>query len=183
MIRKAPIFVLAFVLLVSLAPAHAQQNESYMFQTVLLYGSAEGKSDLGDVPQNVLAALDDVKKFLPYKSYRLVDASILRSNHSAGGRLTGPEGKEFELEFSFRPGEDDTLLVKSFGIDTFVIKPRDRVIIEGNEPKIVHEPPRRARKSVIASSFTVKIGETIVVGTSKLNGSGTALVVLFTAMR
>ncbi len=96
--------------------------------------------------------------------------------------MTGPEGKEFELEFSFRPGEDDTLLVKSFGIDTFIIGPGHRVSMEGDRPKLVPEPPRQTRKSVIASSFTVKIGETIVVGTSKLNGSGTALIVLFTAM-
>ena len=62
MIRKALLLVCLF--LVATAPAAAQPEESFMFQTVLILGSATGQSDLTDVPANVTKALDDVKQFL-----------------------------------------------------------------------------------------------------------------------
>ena len=154
-----------------------------MFQTVLLLGSIKGESDLEGVPANVTAALDDVAQFLPYKNYRLIDVSIVRSSGEARSRMTTAEGREFELEFQFRPGEGDTLLVRAFGIDTLEPQPRDRVVMEDGKHRIEHQPPAWVRKNVIGTSFTVKVGETIVVGSSKLNGSGEAIIVLFTAMR
>ena len=124
MIRKS-ILVACLSLLVAL-PAAAQPDESFMFQTVLILGSTHGPTDLSDVPDNVTEALEDVKEFLPYEHYRLIDASILRSNGDARGRLTGPNGgPEFDLVFRFRPGDEDTLEVRQFGIDTLVAQPHD----------------------------------------------------------
>ena len=108
---------------------------------------------------------------------------MLRRNGEARGLLKGPEGKDFELMFEFREGESDTLQVRSFGIDVLIAQPQDRVVTENGKSKIEHQPPRWVRRNVIATSFSVKVGETIVVGTSKLNGNGEALIVLFTAMR
>ena len=183
MIRKAPLLFIV-LLIASSAAVFAEPAESYMFQTVLLVGSAEGKSDLSGVPANVLKALEDVRQFLPYKNYRLIDASLLRSNGEARGLLKGPEGgRDFELMFEFRERESGTLQIRGFGIDTLIAEPRNRMVTENGKTKIEHEPPRWVRRNVIATSFTVKVGETIVVGTSKLNGSGEALIVLFTAIR
>jgi hypothetical protein len=182
MIRK--ILMLACLFLVATAPAAAQSEESFMFQTVLILGSATGPSDLTDVPANVTKALDDVKQFLPYKNYRLIDSSLLRSSAEARGRLTAADGgPEFDLSLSFRPTEDDTLFVRSFGIDTLIAQPQNRIVREDGKSRVEHEPPTWVRKNVISASFTVEVGETIVVGSSKLNGSGEAIIVLFTAMR
>jgi len=182
MIRKATIGLL-FLLLGSTAALPTEASPSYMFQTVLLLGSSEGSSDLSGIPANVAGALEDVAQFLPYKSYRMIDTSIIRSAVEARGRLTGLSGQEFELEFRFQDVDADSLFVKGFSIDTLVPEAQDRVVTEGKKTKLEHQPPRWVRKSVIATSFTVEIGETIVVGTSKLNGSGQALIVLFTAVR
>ena len=182
MIRKVPL-ILIVLLLVSSAAVPGEPSESYMFQTVLLLGSTEGKSDLSGVPANVVQALDDVAQFLPYKNCRLIDASMLRSNGEARGLLNGPEGKDFELSLAFYDDESDTLHFRRFGIDMLIAEPQDRVVTENGKSKVEHQPPRWVRRNVISTSFTIKVGETIVVGTSKLNGSGEALIVLFTAMR
>jgi len=182
MIRKVPLIFIV-LLIASSAAVFADSSESYMFQTVLLVGSTDGESDLSGVPANVVKALDDVTKFLPYKSCRLIDASLLRSNGEAQGLLKGPDGKDFELMFEFRGDQSGTLQVRGFRIDTLIAQPQDRTITENGKTKVEHEPPRWVRRQVIATSFSVKVGETIVVGTSKLNGTGEALIVLFTAMR
>ncbi len=182
MIRKAPL-ILSVLLFASSTAVFAEPAESYMFQTVLLVGSAEGKSDLSGVPANVVEALDDVTQFLPYKNCRLIDASLLRSNGEARGLLKGPEGRDFELMFEFREDQSGTLQIRGFGIDTLIAQPQDRMVTENGKTKIEHDPPRWVRRNVIATSFTIKVGEPSVVGTSKLNGTGEALIVLFTAMR
>ncbi len=182
MIRKAPLIFIV-LLIASSAAVFAEPAESYMFQTVLLVGSTEGKSDLSGVPANVVEALDDVTQFLPYKNCRLIDASLIRSNGEARGLLKGPEGRDFELMFEFRGDQSGELHIRSFGIDTLVAEPQHRTVTENGKTKIEREPPRWVRRNVIATSFTIKVGETIVVGTSKLNGTGEALIVLFTAMR
>ncbi len=182
--RISRVFLLFVLLATSMTLVLAGPSTSYNVQTVLLVGSTEGESDLTGVPANVIEALGDATRFLPYKYCRLIDASILRSSGEARGLLSGPDGKDFELSFSFHPTDDpDTLMVRSFGIDTLVAEPRDRVIMEDGKHRIEHSPPRWVRRNVISTSFTVKVGETIVVGTSKLNGNGEALIVLFTAMR
>ena len=183
MIRKVTL-IFVVLLIASSAALSADSAESYMFQTVLLVGSTEGESDLSGVPTNVLKALEDVRQFLPYKNCRLIDASMVRSNGGARGLLKGPEGgRDFERSFDFREGESGTLQIRSFGIDTLVAEPRNSMVTENGKTKIEHQPPRWVRRNVIATSFSVKVGETIVVGTSKLNGNGDALIVLFTAMR
>ncbi len=182
MIRKAPLLFIV-LLIASSAAVFAEPAESYMFQTVLLVGSAEGKSDLSGVPANVVEALDDATQFLPYKNCRLIDVSLVRSNGEARALLNGPEGRDFELMFDFREDQSGTLQIRGFGIDTLVAQPQDRVVTENGKTKIEHDPPRWVRRNVIATSFTIEVGETIVVGTSKLNGTGEALIVLFTAMR
>ena len=74
------------------------------------------------------------------------------------------------------------MFVQHFAIDTLVAEPRERVVTDAGKSKVEHQPPSWVRRNVIATSFTVTVGETLVVGTSKLNGSGQALIVLFTAM-
>ncbi len=182
MIRKVPLLFIV-LLIASSAGVFAEPSESYMFQTVLLVGSADGKSDLSGVPENVVQALDDATQFLPYKNCRLIDASLIRSNGEARGLLKGPERRDFELMFDFREDQSGTLQIRGFGIDTLVPQPQNRTVIENGKTKIEREPPRWVRRNVIRTSFTIKVGETIVVGTSKINGTGEALIVLFTAMR
>ena len=175
---------IATVLALSLLafPLAAQPPEkSYMFQTVLLLGSTEGESDLSGVPHNVVRALDDVMKFLPFSSYRMIDTSIIRSASHARGRFAGPSGQQFELEFGFHQADGKGLFVRGFELTALVPAKQKGLLPEGQNGSAGANHPE-GRSEVIATSFTVDVGETIVVGTSKLNGSGQAMIVFFTAM-
>jgi hypothetical protein len=155
---------------------------SYLLQTVLLYGAKEGKADLEGVPPNVVAALEDAAGFLPYKSYRLVDVAVLRSSGNAQGLLSSADGRRFELAMRFQPGEGGKLDFQRFELEALVPVMNDKLTSEDGKPRLEHAPPTWERRRVIASDFSVKVGETIVVGSSKLHGTSDAVVVLFTVL-
>ena len=109
---------------------------------------------------------------------------LLNRRKQFGSKLEAVAGT-FETDVKTDGANYDILALEpsaGFELDTFVPQVRDRVTADGQKTEIEHAPPRMVPKGVIATSFTVSVGETIVVGTSKLNGSGQALIVLFTAM-
>jgi hypothetical protein len=182
MISRLPV---ALVLLsLAAAPAAPEAPGSYLLQTVLLLGSVEGETDLAGLPANVVEALEDVQKFLPYKAYRVIDVGVIRSSGSASGMLSGGvEGRQYEMEVRFEEVEGGRLDFRGFRLDSLELQPNDKVTTEGGTAKLEHSPPSWYRRRVIGTDFSVAVGETIVVGSSKLNGSGEALIVLFTATR
>jgi len=112
-----PLFIPASVVCAILAssPAHARQAADTApfkkltnpepaprrgFNVVLLLGDMQDASGLDTVPVAARKALADMKDFLPYKGYRLLDTQwVLASNSGpAITRLRGVEDQEFELE-------------------------------------------------------------------------------------
>jgi hypothetical protein len=72
------------------------------FNIVLVLGDLEGvpSDGNGNVPTAARKALADMKDFLPYKSYRLLDTAwILSASESttATSRLRGPDDRDYEL--------------------------------------------------------------------------------------
>lgn len=132
------------------------------FQVVLL--AAGGKPDGGtpDLAPGAKKALDDLKQFLPYKTYRTLDTAWVRvtQDDMAQARTAGLLGATYELTLRFRSGgpAGKQLLIESFGLDD----PSDR--------------------DLIATTFSMSVGETVVVGTSSVSGSQEALVALLTAV-
>jgi len=157
-------------------------RESYLLQVVLLLGRLEGSSSTSNIPENTVQTLKDVESFLPYKSYQLLDTSLIRSDGHANSLLHGPSGREFHLSLAFRSekGNDgERLSFQVFSIDAPA------------EPLTASPPAKsggdapfapRASGPILSSSFAVDVGETIVVGTSKLNGGSEALLVLLTVI-
>jgi hypothetical protein len=151
------------------------------FQVVLLAAGSKTGSSAADLPKSAQKALDDLRDFLPYKSYQVLDTAWLRTTHGAEGRLVGRNGAGYSLSLRFRPvggAEDKNLFVEMF-----------RVNEEPGTPRAASEPSGtglaiapRAPRDLIETSFGLKEGETIVVGTSKVDGSDEALVVLLTAV-
>jgi hypothetical protein len=190
---RSRIAILMLALICLSVPAWSQQNQqeetSYLFQLVLLMGSIEGESKLEGVSANVVKALDDIREFLPYKSYKLVDTQLLRSAGRVEGLVSGPEGQDYRVEMGFTPHPDrDSLLVRRFSLADFGgthTVSVTRGVSSGNSQSIdsggVARAPRGPRR-LIESSFSLDVGETIVVGSSKLNGGGEALLVLLTAI-
>jgi hypothetical protein len=154
-----PLFIPASVVCAILAssPAHARQAADTApfkkltnpepaprrgFNVVLLLGDMQDASGLDTVPVAARKALADMKDFLPYKGYRLLDTQwVLASNSGpAITRLRGVEDQEFELElravsafqagtpapsstgisvrFFLREGSDGTTAVKGDGSRT-----------------------------------------------------------------
>ncbi len=142
-----------------------------VFQLHLLEGSTAGAvAAPSDLPLGASKALEDLRGFLPYKSYRLLDTAWLPTTGGVQARLVGDGGASYAVDLRFkRVGDrkEKRLFVEFF-----------RMREEGTLPALAR-PPRQ----LIETSFGLEIGETIVVGTSRVDGaSDKALVVLLTAV-
>ncbi|HVL66852.1 MAG TPA: hypothetical protein VM364_06270 [Vicinamibacterales bacterium] len=181
-------------------PAAAQQEAAPLtgkrwtadvrgFNIVLLVGDMQGTSAaVDDLPQGARRALNDMKEFLPYKNYRVVDSQWTSCCTDSptihlSGRLQGLTGDP--------SGSDTNLVQRPYMFSAYVSGRNDRLQVNFS----LHEESSvlvskgagtvdttgRGR-SVINSSFAMEIGETVVVGTSRLGG-GKALIALITAAR
>jgi hypothetical protein len=236
---------------------------------VLVLGDIQSATSSDDVPPAARKALTDMKEFLPFKSYKLLDAAWLmccgqeprigggmsRNQPSmVAGRsgvtqmLRGPDDREYELELVTSRAEGSGVFVKftlsgnstapeiaageaigpaeartitrriadlkdtrgllekqlqeakkkvdvgvSSGSDVpkleLEIRRLDREIEEMTS-RVADAQAARAttarsvnrRSPIIDTSFTMDVGETVVVGTSRLKGGSKALIALLTAV-
>jgi hypothetical protein len=69
------------------------------FSVVLVIGGAQGGSN-DSVPEAARKALADMKDFLPYKRYQLLDAAWMLccgpSRYPVSGQVRGPEGRDYQ---------------------------------------------------------------------------------------
>jgi hypothetical protein len=86
---------------VAKAPVRKVVRSVQGFNVVLVLGDLEnGPAPADDVPVAARKALGDMKDFLPYKSYRLLDTAWILSaddSRNATSRLRGPDEREYEL--------------------------------------------------------------------------------------
>jgi hypothetical protein len=225
------------------------------FSVVLVVADLQGAAGQDDVPPAARKALTDMKDFLPYKSYKLMDAAwLLGQGASAVTRLRGLEEQDYELRLVAQPtghaGEPSSRVFVRFTlIDAgaqemayaeiaSTLEQQERAIatlraelsryqgqlaaarerpstkqaeVEALESRVAelksrmnaalelgHQERSRAdlaarrrvtttaqrsgSRAVIDTSFTMDVGETVVVGTSRLKGNGKALIALLTAV-
>jgi len=153
-------------------PSPSNGAHTQLFQVILLRGATSGSEELTGLPKNAEKAVKDVRDFLPFKSYKLLDSALLRIDESGKTQLEGIPPQQYEVSFAFRPLAGNKLSIWTFRL--VAVKPK------GGTPLPRGVAPE-AERALIDTSFTVDRGETIVVGSSKLGGSE-ALVVLFTAL-
>lgn len=67
------------------------------FSVVLVLGDMQSASASDTVPPAARKALADMKDFLPYKGYRLLDAQWILGSERATTRLRGPDEQEYQL--------------------------------------------------------------------------------------
>ncbi len=239
---------------------------------MLVLGDIQGAATPDDVPPAARKALVDMREFLPFKSYKLLDAawvmccgqqdrtrrsiarpaaqnSLERLTQMLSQVLRGPEEQEYELKLMTSRAEGGRVFVRfslfGGGASREVIaeaasrrrvahdRPADRrsegpagaarETDPGSEEQIrsrrgagdsiakleveirrvdreiedlsarLAEGPAgaimaragvepAARSSIIDTSFTMDVGETVVVGTSRLKGGSQALIALLTAV-
>ena len=215
------------------------------FSVVLVVGtlSGQGPTSSEGVPESAKKALSDMKDFLPYKRYQLLDAAWMLCCGSPGGvsgRVRGPDDREYtyhvdpigaeapklNIRFSIREsGEPPAPALNATKIsDTAKLEhsrqlydaQREREEMEvqlrsvkqkfevglatGPEMEAAAVRSRRAEQrvqelqrmagstrpsarpgqNIMDSTFAIAVGETVVVGTSRLNGDR-ALIAILTA--
>jgi hypothetical protein len=206
------------------------------FSVVLVLGDFQGGATADNVPPASRKALADMKDFLPYKSYRLLDSGWILGSSQVSQRLRGPEDQEYELHLSaYAPTAEDPRKLHI----TFTLREADTP--RPNAPAVVGETAARATRmtkllddrrtlerdlqalqakysekhpnviaderkmdqlrrqilelenqgraevrrptgEIINTGFSMDVGETVVVGTSRLRGGDKALIALLTAV-
>jgi hypothetical protein len=216
----------------------ADSNVIHGFNVVLVLGEQQGGTTPDTLPNGPKKALADMRDFLPFKSYRLLDSqwilccAVKYIRPGVSGRLRGVDeqqysfsvdvlgvtGSKLSLRFelreevskktAFSKPEEATFdeLVRQ---QTKVAREKERADVEARleeqrkrlSPKhptiqelemkleqLKWESDDRfragggAKAPVIDSTFSMDVGETVVIGTSSLKGDK-ALIALLTAAR
>ncbi len=147
-----------------------------MFHIALLIADNElASSPSQSLPKGVEQAIANVRDFLPFKSYRVIDSALVRANGSGKADLRGPNGERYAARISF----EDESGKGSFLIDEFALTRQQQPSPNARPlaPNVAPLPPEQP----LVSSFRISRGETVVVGSSSL-GAGKALIVLLTAL-
>ena len=153
----------------------AAGGRTQLFQIVLVRGAVNGSEETVGIPKNAEKAIKDIRDFLPFKSYRMLDVGLLRIQESSSGkiRIDGIPPQQYDvLVATSRAGANGKIPIWTFTVAP-VRAPRTTALPKGVAPE--------AERAIIDTSFSIDPGETIVVGSSKLGGDQ-ALIVLFTAL-
>ena len=203
------------------------------YSVVLVLGDMQNASPAdSNVPAAARKALADLKDFLPYKSYRLLDAQWMLGSQRTVSRLRGANDQEYQLTLRGTPvagaklsvafrlaepgattvvtaGEQDALAARLAALQNALreaqataARARDsnsdkrneaiaaanervtqiaREIVQIEQQSAMKEATIRATHAVIDTSFMMDVGETVVVGTSRVAGDK-ALIALLTAV-
>jgi hypothetical protein len=209
------------------------------FSVALVLGDMQGTSTPDNLSAGARKALSDLREFLPFKSYRLLDTQWMlccggaRGTHSGlAGRLRGLDeqqysfdidvastGSKLALHFSLREEQLLKKLTENKSADADAVsqmtkdsekakkqqrdvleamlveerksKTPDHVVVRNLEvqlEKLKRESDDKARAmtsakgAVIDSTFSMDVGETVVIGTSSLKGDK-ALIAVLTAVK
>jgi hypothetical protein len=158
-----------------------EQPANHGFSVILALGDLQGGAPARDLPPAARKALADMSQFLPYKSYALLDARWILGTPRSTALVQGPENREFELELRTSPRPDNEVQIDFYLRDPSRAVPfaPGRGLRSGaarNTVRVIKRPGR-----IIDTTFNMDVGETVVVGTSRLQGEK-ALIVLLTAV-
>jgi hypothetical protein len=158
-----------------------EQPANHGFSVILALGDLQGGAPARDLPPAARKALADMSQFLPYKSYELLDARWILGSPRSTALVRGPENREFELELRTSPRPDNEVQIDFYLRDPSRVFPlaAGRGLRSGsanNTVRVIRRPGR-----IIDTTFNMDVGETVVVGTSRLQGEK-ALIVLLTAV-
>lgn len=143
------------------------------FRVILL--RADRGNGMPELPDDATAALQDLRDMTAYSGFEMLDSAWLRTSGEGSTSLGEAGSFVVELRFTGDPRQGASLLVEGFALYHAPVH-----WFEDDDGM------RRAAlgdlKQVLSSQFGIDVGETVVVGTSRLNGGEEALVVLLTAL-
>jgi hypothetical protein len=146
--------------------------DTQLFQVVLLRASRAGGDDTEGLPAAAMKALEDLREFLPFRHYRLLDSQLVRAAQGHTGHVA-LEPYEVRLAYE-RKGE-------TLDITSFIVWP-EQATPKPPSPGDANLIAPKAMRPLISTSFQMNRGETIVVGSSRIAGNE-ALIVLLTAVK
>lgn len=167
-LRAFLLLTLALSLAGSLVRAQGQTDQNAKSQlrrfvvTLALGDVQPGPS--GSFTPEAQRALADMKDFLPYKRYTPLDTVYLIGLGGPNQRMRGPDGQQYDLTMRGGPVSETTTQVAMLRLVG------------------VPAPELKTAGMVIDTAFKIEMGETVVVGTSRLDG-GRALILLVTSAR
>jgi hypothetical protein len=156
---------------------------SHMLSLALIVAGKDLKDGMQPLPPPVEKAVQDIKGFLPYTEYEMQDTAVVRGSNLTPIHviLEGPDAR-YEARLQYQLTEDPKKLnVFQFEMARVYVPGGPRpgsAAGAGEQP--TPEPP--SNRQVLSTAFQVNVGESIVVGTSRLNHTGKALVVILTVM-
>ncbi len=155
--------LLTLVCVRSVAAEAPQIKHPETFHLILLVAETKPGGVTPGLPPGAAKALADASGFLPFKSFRLLDMTLVKGtlNTASTTSIRGEEGTIYRAS------------VASYGTDATPSQMRVR-LYDANAPKDA--------LPLIDGSFEMNVGETVVVGTSRQTGSERALIVLLTAL-
>jgi hypothetical protein len=156
-----------------------EKSASHGFSVILALGDLQGGTPARDLPPAASKALADMSQFLPYKSYELIDARWILGSPRSTSVIRGPENREYELELRTSSRSENEVQIDINLRDpsrAFALL-NGRGVRTGSREVRVRKNPGR----ILDTTFHMEVGETVVVGTSRLQGDK-ALIVLLTAV-
>jgi hypothetical protein len=157
------------------------------FSVVLLLGEPQGSIPTDGLSAQARKALTDIREFLPYKGYRVLDTQWVAGADfgNSRGRIHGFDDQEYTFMIETTPkaipsapGTPEAALNRAH-FKLLVENGLQLLVRNQNAP--IGQTPIGGDGPVLDNSFNIKVGETVVVGTSRLQ-SDKALIVLLTAV-
>lgn len=141
------------------------------FQVAVVEASMAGSRQLEGLSEGAQRALLDAARLLPYEGLAVRGVAVIETADTASTKVSGPAGLEYQMYLKMNP-----------------VVTLDEIRIEVHEFTL-HRTRQRGPdgedvdpKDLLRTSFQLDSGETVVVGTSRLNGGDSALAVLVTAV-
>jgi hypothetical protein len=159
----------------SISPVPAQESKRLQgFSLLLLLGETQGTAQPENISAPARKALADIKDFLPYKAYRVLDTQWVAGsdNGSSSGNLRGLDDQNYQFQ------------LRTFPRNPMANPGAAGAALTRAQFRLVSSRPARDKVDttiVLDNSFNITAGETVVVGTSRVQGER-ALVVLLTAV-
>lgn len=141
------------------------------FQIALVEATTSGPRRLEGLSEGARKALEDASQLLPYKGLELLDVALIETNDRGVTHLTGPGGLDYRV-----------------GLEMDAVVSLEGLRLEVDRFELTRQPRFEADReavpllNMLRTSLRLKPGETVVVGTSRLEDGDAALIALVTAV-
>lgn len=173
--------LIVVVCLFGLSTVGAQPQDSTRlqgFSVVLVHGEAQGGVPSQGLSASAQKALSDIRDFLPYKGYRVLDSQWVAGSAfgNSKGRIRGIDQKDYDFNLHTFPSEIPSKPGSQPG-------PLNKARFQLTSPATGYSAngTKLGVDTLLDSTFAIRTGETVVVGTSRVQGDS-ALIILLTAV-